>query len=242
MLLKSAVVLILLFSQSAVAEFGLASGLNATDRQKILKVLGLGASGKNVSIPTGLGTNNGLELSLANEFINTETISQFIIDSESRSTLYYPKISVGKGLYERTDLFVHFIPYTATLGLSEFGGTLRFNFYKDTNSILSASAVIHLNSANFNNQLTTRGLAGDISLGMNFNYFSVFTSVGMARSKGTFIGGTQGTTDSLSDETLSVSDMHFSAGALARYDIYFIAAALDHYTRPVYSLKIGCYF
>jgi hypothetical protein len=242
MFFKAAVVLTLLISQNAFAEFGLASGLTATDRQQILKILGLGTSGKNVSIPKGLGTNNGLELSLANEFINTETISQFIIDRESRNTLYYPKISIGKGLYERTDIFIHFIPYTATLGLSEFGGTIRFNFYKEADSGISASAIFHLNSANFNNQLTTRGLAGDLSLGMNWDYFSVFTSVGMARSKGTFIGGTQGTTDSLNDETLSVSDMHFSVGTLVRYDIYFIAAALDHYTRPVYSLKMGFHF
>lgn len=232
----------LFLAQTAQAEFGLSSGLTAANRQQILQVLGLGTSGKNVSIPTGLGTDNGLELSLANELISTDTISQFITDKESRHTLYYPKISIGKGLYERTDMFIHFIPYTATLGLSEFGGTLRYNFFKDDKSRLSASAVVHLNSANFNNQLTTRGLAGDLTFGMNWDFFSIFSSVGMARSKGTFIGGTQGTTDSLLDETLSVSDMHFSVGVLGRYDKYFIAAALDHYTQPVYSLKLGLYF
>lgn len=234
--------LMMMFPLPSHAEFGLASNLDHLNRKEILRILGLGTTGKNISIPTGLGGDHGLELSLANEFIDTSTISRFITDDRSQNTLYYPKISIGKGIYERTDLFIHFIPYTATLGLSEFGGTLRYNFFKPADSILSASAVLSINSANFNNQLTARGLVGDVSLGMNWEYVSVFSSFGMARSKGTFIGGTQGTTDTLLDETTSVSEFHYSVGALTRYKSYFIAAALDHYTKPVYTLKIGCIF
>lgn len=226
---------------SADAEFGLTSNLTQTNREQILKILGLGTSGKNISTPIGLGTDHGLEISLANEFVNTEKISQFLTDSESQNTLYYPKISIGKGIYERTDLFIHFIPYTATLGLSEYGGTVRYNFFRPKDSILSASAVISLNSSNFNNQLTTRTLSGDLSLGMNWKHFAVFSSFGLVRSSGTFTGGSQGTTDTLLNQTESVSNFHFSVGALARYNIYFVSAALDHYTEPVYSLKMGCH-
>lgn len=234
--------LFLAFTHSANAEFSLSSGLDSPTRKEILKILGLGTSGKNVSIPTGLGTDQGLEISLANEFIETKTISQFISNGDSRNTLYYPKISIGKGIYERTDLFIHFIPYTATLGLSEYGGTLRYNFYKPTDSLFSASIVISMNSANFNNQLTARGGAADITLGANWNHVSLFSSVGMARSKGTFIGGTQGTTDTLANEVENVSEMHYSAGFITHYKIYFISAALDRYTESVYTLKLGCMF
>lgn len=236
------ITLLMVLAPLSQAEFGLTSNLDQFNRKEILRVLGLGTTGKNISSPTGLGGDHGLELSLANEFIDTRTISRFLTDDRSQNTLYYPKISIGKGLYDRTDLFIHFIPYTATLGLSEFGGTVRYNFFKPSDSILSASAVVSINSANFNNQLTARGLVGDISLGMNWEYISVFSSFGMARSKGTFIGGTQGTTDTLLDETTSVSEFHYSVGALTRYKVYFVAAALDHYTQPVYTLKIGCIF
>lgn len=234
--------ILLFFAPSASAEFGLVSGLNSANRKDVLKVLGLGTTGKNVSLPIGLGSNHGLEISLANEFIDTTSVSQFITNSDSKSTLYYPKISIGKGIYDRTDLFIHFIPYTATLGLSEYGGTLRYNFYRPSNSVFSASAVVSMNSANFNNQLTARGVGGDLSLGMTWDYFSMFTSVGMAKSTGLFIGGTQGTTDSLQNETEEISDMHYSVGFLTRYKIYFLSAALDHYTEPVYTLKLGCLF
>ncbi|MCC6137449.1 MAG: hypothetical protein IT287_02370 [Bdellovibrionaceae bacterium] len=228
-------------SPLASAEFSLSSNLTQNNREQILKILGLGTSGKNISIPMGLGTDHGLEISLANEFINTEKISQFITDERSQNTLYYPKISIGKGIYSRTDLFIHFIPYTATLGLSEFGGTIRYNFFKPSDSIISMSAVLNLNSSNFNNQITTRALSGDLSIGMNWKYFSLFSSIGHVKSTGTFTGGSQGTTDTSFNETESVSNFHYSVGALTRYKIYFVSAALDHYTEPVYSLKIGCY-
>lgn len=166
----------------------------------------------------------------------------FLTDEEWQNTLYYPKISIGKGLNEHTDLFIHFTPYTATLGLTEFGGSVRVRLFQQTDSPFSISAILNMGSVNFNNQITARGLSGDVSFGMRWDRISIFSSIGMAQSRGTFYGGTQGITDSLLNETESVSSMHFSVGTLARYKIYFLSAALDHYTQPVYSLKLGFYF
>ena len=226
----------------SAGEFGLTQNLNKQQRVSILKVLGLGSAGKSVSSPQGLGVDHGLEVSLANEFINTESISQYLDGDRSKNTLYYPKIYIGKGIYEHLDLFIHFIPYTATLGLSEFGGTIRLHFLNAKTSPLSISTIFGMNSANFNNELTLRTVNADLSLGLNWTFYSLFTSIGVADVNGTFVGGTNGTTDSLVNETEQTSHLHFSIGSVFRYNIYFMALALDRYSDSVYTIKIGCHF
>lgn len=230
------------FSPLSQAEFGLIQNLNKQQRGAVLKILGLGSAGKNVSSPQALGSDHGLEISIANEFINTESISQYLDGDRSKNTLYYPKIYIGKGIYEYTDLFIHFIPYTATLGLSEFGGTLRLHILNTNTSLISVSTVFGVNSANFNNELTLRTTNADLAFGLNWTSYALFSSIGFAEVKGKFIGGTLGTTDSLVDETEQTSHLHFSLGALARYDIYFVSVALDRYSDSVYTVKMGCHF
>jgi hypothetical protein len=234
--------LVFTFSLFSKSEFSLKNNLSDSNRKQIVKVLGLGTNYKNTSVPGGLGTDHGLEIAIANEFINTEQISSLIADDRSQNTLIYPKISIGKGLYDSFDLFVHFIPYTATLGLSEFGGAIRYHMLKLTNSRMVASFVLSANSSNFNNQLTSKGIGVDFSMGMRWEYFSVFSSLGWAQAKGTFVGGSQGVTDTLLNQTEVISTTHFSVGGLAQYDIYFISLALDHYYEPVYTVKVGFYF
>lgn len=231
-----------LISPSSHAEFGLTNYLNKSQRESVLKVLGLGSSSKNISTPKGLGTDHGLEISIANEFINTESISQLLDGNRSKNNLYYPKIYVGKGIYERSDIFIHFIPYTATLGLSEFGGSFRFHFLNAEDSLFTLSSVFGINSANFNNELVVRTFNADLAVGLNWKSFALFSSAGIAEAKGQFIGGTVGATDSLVDETENVSNFHFSVGGLARYKVYFVSLALDRYTESVYTIKVGCHF
>jgi hypothetical protein len=227
---------------SAWAEFGFNANLAKGDRVLILRTLGLGTLSKNLSQPRPLGTNSGVEIGVITEMINTKEIKPFLIDSRNSDVLYYPKLLVGKGLYERVDFFFHFIPFTSTLGVSEFGGMLRYNFFQ-TNSPFLASALIHANSANFNNQLTTRNVGADLSLGLAWDGFSVFTGFGWGRSKGTFVGGTTGgITDSLNSETEVAQSSHISLGASVKSDIYTFAFSVDHYVDYVYAVKFGVLF
>lgn len=221
----------------ACAEFGFNPGLAKPNRQLILKTLGLGTLSKNMSQPEPLGTDSGLELSFVTEMINTEKIEPFIEDSKNDDKLYYPKILIGKGLYERADFFFHFIPFTSTLGVSEFGAMFRFNFFQASN--FYSSFLIHGSSANFNNQLTTRNVGSDVVLGYAWEHFALTGGVGYGISKGRFVGGPSGITDSMANESESAESVHLSAGALVRYGIYNFALSYDHYSEPVYTAKIG---
>ena len=227
------------FSQ---AEFNLAPGLNTRDRIEVLKVLGLGSSSKNLSTLKPLGRDSGIEVGIAFEFIDTNPIKHLIDDEQTKSILYYPKIIIGKGIYDRMDLFFHFIPYTATFGLSEFGSLVRLNFYQNEAKKFYATALMHANSANFNNQLVSRNLGVDVMLGYQLSDFSIFTTLGWAGAYGKFVGGTNGITDSQVSETEDAHSLHSALGVTYEWAQWNATISFDHYVQPIYSAKISFAF
>jgi len=231
--------LLALFISVSHAEFNLSQGLTQSQRELVLKTLGLGTLSKNLFTPQPLGTEGGLELAFMTEMISTKEIENFVDNSQSDDTLFYPKLIIGKGLFSRTDIFVHFIPYTATLGLSEFGGMLRYNLLGSETSKLLGSIIVHANSANFNNQLTSRNIGADITVGTNTKTVAGFLGLGWASSAGRFVGGALGTTDTLRDEVERINSMHYSVGALYRYRGFNFSLSYDLYEEAVYTAKIG---
>lgn len=224
------------------AEFNLAPGLNTQNRIEVLKVLGLGSSSKNLSTLKPLGSESGLDVGIAFELIDTNSIKNLIDDEQTQSVLYYPKIIIGKGIYDRIDLFFHFIPYTATFGLSEFGSLVRLNFYQTEAKNFFATALLHANSANFNNQLVSRNLGFDVMLGYQFESFSLFTTIGWAGAFGKFVGGTNGVTDSLLSESEQALAVHSALGMTYEWSRFNATLSVDHYTKPIYSAKISFNF
>lgn len=224
------------------AEFSLASGLTKSNRIAVLEVLGLGSSSKNISTLQPLGTESGLEVAIAFEFINTDTINRFITDEKSQNTLYYPKIIIGKGIYEAMDIYFHFIPYTATFGLSEFGSMIRYNFYNAPSSGFAVTGILHANSSNFNNQLVSRNLGADFMLGFGSKGLSVFTTLGWAGAYGKFVGGTSGITDTLIRESEEVDSLHTALGMTTQWSMVNMTLSLDYYVEPVYTAKVSVVF
>jgi hypothetical protein len=224
------------------AEFSLTSGLTEANRKSVLEILGLGSSSKNISTLRPLGTNSGLEVAFALEFIDTSNIKEFIADDRSRHTVFYPKILIGKGIYERIDLFFHFIPYTATFGITEFGSLLRYNFLNQSIKPFVLTGLIHANSANFNNQLVSRNLGADMMFGYKLRRVSLFTTLGWASAYGKFVGGAQGVTDTLISEREEVSALHSALALTLEQDSWSVTASLDHYIEPVYTLKLSALF
>ncbi len=224
------------------AEFDLAAGLNKANRIEVLEVLGLGSSSKNLSTLRPLGTDSGLEVGIAFEFIDTNPIKNLIDDEQAKSVLHYPKIIIGKGIYDRMDLFFHFIPYTATFGLSEFGSQIRLNFYQNDAKNFYATAILHANSANFNNQLVSRNVGVDAMLGYQRSAFSIFTTLGWAGAYGKFVGGANGITDSLVAESEDAQAFHSAVGMTYEWPLWNATISVDHYVQPIYSAKISMAF
>lgn len=239
----TALFIVILLPISAWGDFSFNPNLDRPARELILKTLGLGTLGKNLSQPEPLGTNTGFEMALVTELINTKEIKPYIAESNSNGdVLYYPKILIGKGLYHYTDLYFHFIPFTSALGVSEFGAMIRQNIYSSDHNPWNVSLLFHANSANFNNQLISRNTGVDLSAGLSVRWISFFGGIGWASSTGKFTGGSSGITDTGLNETEEVTSLHSSLGAIVRYEVLNFGLSVDHYSELVYTAKVGVIF
>ena len=225
--------------QMSQAEFRLTNNLNAADRTQLVKTLGLSTSSKNLTSVKPLGSDSGLEVSFIMEMMDIDNVSQYITSPGDNNFLYYPKILIGKGLFERADIFFHFIPYTESLGLSEVGAMFRYNFFRSSQNLFYSSLLLHGSSANFNNQLTTRNIGGDLLMGLDWESFALFSGIGHARSVGKFNGGTFGVTDSMNNQQESTATLHVSLGGVFRYSIMSLTLSYDRYDEEVYTAKFG---
>ncbi|MES2963542.1 MAG: hypothetical protein V4760_06600 [Bdellovibrionota bacterium] len=234
----------LFLSAEASAAILIPTGLTATDRIEALKIIGMGTSTKLLSDPYPLGGYDGLELGLSFESLPTDDLGRLGNRlAAPQQDVSYPKLTIGKGLYNNLDMFIQFTPYTRQDELSQFGGIMRWGFYQAQFQPLSASILLHMNNGNVGNALTTRTYGVDLVGGMNVRNVALFGGVGFIESTGTFAGGAAGVTSSGSMESESVTGYHTVYGANIRIlEKGFLALQIDRYSVPVFSGKLGVRF
>lgn len=232
--------------------------LSHADRQEVVETLGLTSSTKLLSNPYPLGGYSGFEVGYSISFINIRDISRLgcavgstgcpNTETSTEDELRYSKITIGKGLYNNIDLFMHFAPPVGDAGISEYGGALRWGFYQAEFLPINVSLVLHANQINVQDKFVGQNLGYDFIAGVNVDGFSLYFGGGQIYGKGSFIGGSSGTaTVDPSDPELGsdntvverVSQTHSLVGAILQFDHLFAAAQIDHYKNAVYSLKVG---
>ena len=226
------------------ASFGLEipTQLTTDDQARVLEIVGLGSTSKFLSNAYPLGGYHGLEVSLSFEAIDTSEISNLGNLTNDKSTLYYPSITVGKGIYNDSDIFVHFMPPSKTQEIAKFGASFRWGFYQALFLPLNFSLVAHADMSNIKNKITTKNLGADLLMGMTLSQFSFFLGGGWVNSSGSFIGGASGVTASNNKETQKVESSHFMLGSTYNFEPLFIGFSIDRYTEAVYSIKTGFLF
>ncbi|HVK60537.1 MAG TPA: hypothetical protein VM432_03255, partial [Bdellovibrionales bacterium] len=151
------VVCVLFFSGTAMAKVLIPTNLNQTDREDALRILGFGTSSKILSNPYPMGGYPGFEIGVSVESLPTDDLGRLGDGLETpQQDVSYAKISIGKGLYHGFDVFFQFSPFNQKDGLSQYGGILRWCFFEAESFPLSLSALVHYNSANFDNLVITR--------------------------------------------------------------------------------------
>lgn len=231
------------FSYSAFAGVQVPRGMDQADREEAVRILGFGTSIKILSNPYPLGGYKGFEVGIQVENIPSEDLGKLgntINDPQKEIT--YPKLAIGKGLYNNVDAFVQFVPYTQKLDQSQYGATLRWGFYQAKYLPLTISAAAHLNHANVNNQVSTRSYGLDIVGGINVESVSLYAGAGPIQARGRFIGGTESVTDTGNLETETVRGLHTLIGATVHVSTLFIALQIDRYETTTYSGKLGMRF
>ncbi len=238
-------VLFLLFlSSPASAAILIPANLSASDRVEALKIIGMGTSAKLLSDPYPLGGYDGLEMGLSIESLPTDDLGRLGNRlTAPQQDVAYPKLTIGKGVYNNIDIFIQFTPYTRQDELSQFGGIMRWGFYQAQFQPLSASILLHMNNGNVGNVLTTRTYGVDLVGGMNVSNVALFGGIGFIESTGTFAGGASGVTASGRLESESVSGYHTVYGANVKIlEKGFLALQIDRYSVPVFSGKLGVRF
>lgn len=254
--------LILLFLLSPLLyAFEIPKRLDAEDRREVSRILGLNTSGKILSNPYPLGGYSGFELGLALEVINIDDLSRLGCQTgdagcptQTRSDaeeLRYPRISIGKGLYENIDVFLNFIPPFEN-GMSDFGGMLRWSFFHAKFLPINLSLLVHANRMNLKDSLVTENFGSEILAGINVNNFSLYFGGGFVRNESRFTGGDSGagviapTDPALTSSSNSVSESlhssHSLVGISLHFDNVFTAFQIDRYRDAVMSAKLGTRF
>jgi hypothetical protein len=234
---------VILFSQLAFAGVEIPNGMTTNDRQEAVRILGFGTSSKILSDPYPLGGFQGFEVGLALENLPAEDLGRLgNTVTNPQKDVTYPKISIGKGLYDNVDAFVNFIPYTQKLDQTQYGAIVRWGFYQAKYLPLTLATALHFNNANLNNQITTRTFGMDIIGGINADSVALYVGIGPIQSRGRFIGGASGVTDTGQLEMETVDGMHTMIGANVRVSSLFIALQIDRYENTTYSGKVGVRF
>ncbi len=226
----------IIFSQVSFAEIKIPTNLSQVDRIETLRILGMGTSSKILSEPYPLGGYTGLELGAGIEFLDLSDLASLgsTIPDKQENTAY-PKLSLGKGLYNNVDMFFNFSPYSKNSGLSQYGGMIRWGFYQSPYVPTCLSLLLHGNATNISQNIFTQSFGVDLIAGFSLDYISVYFGGGQVQTRGDFIG----VNSSNNVESEHTSSVHTLIGTILTLNKVFMAIELDRYSDAMISAKIG---
>ncbi len=245
--MKSILVLLLLLSGVAEAKY-LPRLLTIGEQEEVLKILGFGSAAKVIGAPYPLGGYEGVELSVASEFIPMTSIQSSGGLRGDADVLRYTTINLGKGIFYDIDTYVFCTILQEYAPLGVFGGQLRWGFYRSEEKPFTASVVFHGSSGNFENQLYTTTLGLSLYGIYSLPYVKIYGGFGQTRSIGTFAAGdlTSTTEPPVTNDGSRNNVERFSfqttGGVTFDYQKYFLALEWNRFVEASYAVKFGSHF
>lgn len=224
------------------------TGLSRADLNDVTQILGYSTSSKFLSNPYPLGGYSGFEVGLATEFINTTDLSQLGNGQSEDKTFQYNRITVGKGLFNNLDLFVHFIPFSSSNEISEYGGILKWNFFQGKYLPFTLSALLQSSTINIEDLFINESLGWNLMGGINLSRFALYFGGGELKARSTFTESVVDTLDpnirlnAQNTVITRTSQGHSYVGIHIDIASLFLALQIDRYQEPVYSAKLGVRF
>lgn len=217
--------------------------LSSVERRKALEILGYSSAFKVLGNPYPLGGFSGIEIGYSTEVISTGELASLGSKPKSQSETSFSTLTMGKGLYNNLDVFLQFSPFSQEESISSFGGQVRWGFYQAEYLPAHLSAIIYANTTNFDDKIIADSQGADLVAGFSVKDLTLYTGVGMNRTIGTFLGGTQeSVTADGQDAKEDMSTTHYLAGINIKFSRVFLAMQLDRYTQSTYSAKLGLRF
>lgn len=225
-----------LFALHSKAALSIPSGLSVGEQQLITQTLGFGTSFRPVNNPYPLGGYSGFEVGLSGHSIPTSDIGYFGNRATVTSTVLYPMLNVGKGIFDNTDILFSFLPYNESSGFGIYSGALRWTFFQATFVPASFSLLLHGSSINFSNIFNSQTVGLDLITGVNVDPFSFYVGAG------TIYGQAQFSNEITSNNVVTNQVMrifHTLIGLNIDIANFFTAFEIDVYNTTVVSLKMG---
>lgn len=213
--------------------------MTASDRATALSILGYGSSAKILGDPFPLGGYSGLELGLQTEMLQTERISSLGAGAVSQTQTSYSMLTIGKGLFNNLDVLAHFSLLGQSENISNFGSQIRWGFFQASYFPIYMSTILHWNTSNFSNLITTNTYGLDLIAGFKAGDVTLYFGGGPVQTSGVFSGGSGGITDNGETVKSGLKDSRFIAGMNVKMGNMFFAGEIDNYTSAVYSAKLG---
>ncbi len=236
-----------MFTSTALA-VDIPTQLSRADLDEVTQLLGHSTSSKFLSNPFPLGGYSGFEVGFATEFVNTTDLSRLGAGTSKQSRFQYNRITIGKGLYNNVDVFLHFIPFSSANEVSEYGGFLKYNFYQGKFLPVTASILGYISTINIQDSFVNETLGADLLLGINLESVALYCSFGQQNARSTFAQNVLDTADPAislnANNTFKTksTQIHSAIGLHIEFSKVFLAAQIDRYEQPVYSAKLGVRF
>lgn len=245
----SLILILLLTSTPPVwADLEIPVNLSRTELADVTEILGFSTGSKFLSNPYPLGGYSGFEVGFATEFINTTDLSELGAGTPRQSTFQYNRITVGKGLYNNLDAFVHFVPFSNSNEIYEYGGILKLGLYEAQNLPFTFSVLGNVSTINMQDLFINENLGWDLLGGFNLSQFSLYFGGGRQFARSTF-------SKNILDSNLVSSSLNAQGTLITHSDRFhsfvglqldlkkmFLAGQIDRYDQPVYSAKLGVRF
>jgi hypothetical protein len=224
------------------ARLELPRNLNKNERQKVVEILGFSTVTKILGNPYPMGGYSGLEMGYVMEVISTAELASLGGKTSTQGEASFSSISLGKGLYNNIDVLLQFSPFAQEESITEFGGQLRWGFYQADFLPLHLTLAGSANNVNYQNKVNMFTQGVDLVAGFTVEDLTLYMGIGTVRAIGSFIGGTNGVTDTGQTMSEDMSQVHYLAGVNLRFSKVFLAMQLDRVAQSTYSAKLGVRF
>lgn len=217
--------------------------LDSDEVDDIARLLGFNTSTKLLSQPYPLGGFSGLEFGFSQHFVDVQEISALGDQTATEDTFSYSQVSIGKGLYNDIDLYLHFVPFSKANQVSEYGALLKWGIFEASYLPLSLALLAHINSINIEDNYINQSSGLDALAAISTETISLYFGIGQVRARSLFKSTVLDAADpvfaGVTEYKESFSSMHSFVGISAEFYNFFVVGQIDRYKDPVYSFKIG---
>lgn len=212
--------------------------LNREDLVPAIQILGFGTADRFLSNPFPLGGFTGIEIGYSYEVIDVQDLAFLGAGTaDQKDDLAFSRLTVAKGLFNDLDASIHFTPFSQSVSISEYGAGLKWNFYQANFIPFSLSALANYSSVNIEDVYANESLGLDLMGGINVDSFALYFGGGQVDARSSFAPAILNYSATTAKESARTS--HSFVGVHFEISSFFVAAQIDRYVDPVYSLKLG---